>query len=51
MGANDSKPKPPAPTMDEVIIDMKMAAKKFERETKDTYKAIQGENNVFWYNI
>ena len=34
MGGNDSKPAPPpAPTMEEVILDMKMAAKKFQRDS------------------
>ena len=32
------KPKPPPPTMEEVILDMKMAAKKFERDSKKAEK-------------
>ena len=38
MGGDQSKPKPPPPTMEEVIIDMKMAAKKFERDSKKAEK-------------
>jgi hypothetical protein len=34
MGGNDSKPKAPQPTIDDVIIDMRLTAKRFESESR-----------------
>lgn len=34
MGGSQPKPVPKQPTMDEVLIDMRMAAKRFENDAK-----------------
>jgi hypothetical protein len=34
MGGSEPKPKAPQPTIDDVILDMRLSAKRFENEAK-----------------